>query len=357
MKITTLRPVATFIASAALAGTCLATPGLALAGESTTEVALPSASAAADQASGVVCACAGVQITVPEDFDAIELGNMVLASNADGTIVATIVPSGTDGAVPSASDEWGAYFLPIAESTAESLGGVCTDGGVYTLADGTESYACVISYEQDGMQALLAQCFVPMTDGSYVMVQIACDSADDAIVELADEISETIVLADESTSQASADPSATAVADGDTQVVQAGGIEFDLPATYVPDASSTEEEPAWTSADGNVYVSVIPGVLEGYSTEDEDALDLIAALVVSGLGGSGENSTVLSNGDVDVHAYVFTFSAMGEEVAGILGMVILPDDTVTGVLAMTTLENASSSDAEVTALFESIHLA
>ena len=355
MKTIASRPIAAFVASAALAGTCLAAPGLALADEPAA-ASLPSASASADQTAGVTCACAGVQITVPEDFDVVELGNMLLASNADGTIVATIVPSGAEDAVPAAPEEWGAYFLPIVESTAEDMGGEYADGGVYTLADGTKSYVYSIAYEQDGIQAILVQCFIPMADGSFVMVQIACDSSDAALVELADDISETIVLASDDTVPSSDDASTAASAAGDIQVVQAGGIEFDLPAGYVPDASSTEAEPAWTSADGTVYVSLMPGLLDEYSTVGDEALDLLATMVVSGLGGSAESSTVLS-GDVDVHAYVFTFSMEGEAVAGILGMVVLPDDTVTGVLALTPMENAPENDAEVTALFESIRLA
>lgn len=201
---------------------------------------------------------------------------------------------------------------------------------------------------------------MPLADGTFTLVQVGCYADDEATVELADSISETIVLAsDEAEAEAgqAADTADDAVGDdavaADVQTVQAGGIELDLPAGYVADESSTETEPSWLSADGNVMIGVTPNLLDEYSTVGEEGLDLLALIVAEGLGGELAGSTVLPNG---VYAYTLTFSVEGQEGIAILGMVPLADDTVTSILAMTPLENAANSDAEVTAVFESVRV-
>ena len=385
-----------FLMSVALAGTCLAAPGIALADAaagaeeqpaveleqqagagleaegsnaaaeegassetpaSADEAEVQSAQAAADG----TYACGGVQITVPEDFEVADLEYMLIATNADASIVISVSPSGSDDTVPADPAEWGAFFEPFAESSATEMGGTYEDGGIYTLADGTQAQVFAIgAAETDGTPIVLAQCYVPLADGTFTLVQVGCYADDEATVELADSISETIVLAsDEAEAEAgqAADTADDAVGDdaaaADVQTVQAGGIELDLPAGYVADESSTETEPSWLSADGNVMIGVTPNLLDEYSTVGEEGLDLLALIVAEGLGGELAGSTVLPNG---VYAYTLTFSVEGQEGIAILGMVPLADDTVTSILAMTPLENAANSDAEVTAVFESVRV-
>ncbi len=385
-----------FLMSVALAGTCLAAPGIALAdaaagaeeqpaveleqqagagleAEGSNAAAEEGASsetpASADEAEAQgaqaaadgTYACGGVQITVPEDFEVADLEYMLIATNADASIVISVSPSGSDDTVPADPAEWGAFFEPFAESSATEMGGTYEDGGIYTLADGTQAQVFAIgAAETDGTPIVLAQCYVPLADGTFTLVQVGCYADDEATVELADSISETIVLAsDEAEAEAgqAADTADDAVGDdaaaADVQTVQAGGIELDLPAGYVADESSTETEPSWLSADGNVMIGVTPNLLDEYSTVGEEGLDLLALIVAEGLGGELAGSTVLPNG---VYAYTLTFSVEGQEGIAILGMVPLADDTVTSILAMTPLENAANSDAEVTAVFESVRV-
>ena len=383
-----------FLMSVALAGTCLAAPGIALAdaaagaeeqpaveleqqagagleAEGSNAAAEEGASsetpASADEAEAQgaqaaadgTYACGGVQITVPEDFEVADLEYMLIATNADASIVISVSPSGSDDTVPADPAEWGAFFEPFAESSATEMGGTYEDGGIYTLADGTQAQVFAIgAAETDGTPIVLAQCYVPLADGTFTLVQVGCYADDEATVELADSISETIVLAsDEAEAGQAADTADDAVGDdaaaADVQTVQAGGIELDLPAGYVADESSTETEPSWLSADGNVMIGVTPNLLDEYSTVGEERLDLLALIVAEGLGGELAGSTVLPNG---VYAYTLTFSVEGQEGIAILGMVPLADDTVTSILAMTPLENAANSDAEVTAVFESVRV-
>ncbi len=385
-----------FLMSVALAGTCLAAPGIALAdaaagaeeqpaveleqqagagleAEGSNAAAEEGASsetpASADEAEAQgaqaaadgTYACGGVQITVPEDFEVADLEYMLIATNADASIVISVSPSGSDDTVPADPAEWGAFFEPFAESSATEMGGTYEDGGIYTLADGTQAQVFAIgAAETDGTPIVLAQCYVPLADGTFTLVQVGCYADDEATVELADSISETIVLAsDEAEAEAgqAADTADDAVGDdaaaADVQTVQAGGIELDLPAGYVADESSTETEPSWLSADGNVMIGVTPNLLDEYSTVGEEGLDLLALIVAEGLGGELAGSTVLPNG---VYAYTLTFSVEGQEGIAILGMVPPADDTVTSILAMTPLENAANSDAEVTAVFESVRV-
>ena len=379
-----------FLMSVALAGTCLAAPGIALAdaaagveeqpaveleqqagagleAEGSNAAAEEGASsetpASADEAEAQgaqaaadgTYACGGVQITVPEDFEVADLEYMLIATNADASIVISVSPSGSDDTVPADPAEWGAFFEPFAESSATEMGGTYEDGGIYTLADGTQAQVFAIgAAETDGTPIVLAQCYVPLADGTFTLVQVGCYADDEATVELADSISETIVLAsDEAEAEAGQAADTADVAAADVQTVQAGGIELDLPAGYVADESSTETEPSWLSADGNVMIGVTPNLLDEYSTVGEEGLDLLALIVAEGLGGELAGSTVLPNG---VYAYTLTFSVEGQEGIAILGMVPLADDTVTSILAMTPLENAANSDAEVTAVFESVRV-
>ena len=386
-----------FLMSVALAGTCLAAPGIALAdaaagAEEQPAVELGQQASAGLEAEGSdvaaeegassetpafadeseaqgaqaaaegTYACGGVQITVPEDFEVADLEYMLIATNADASIVISVSPSGSDDTVPADPAEWSAFFEPFAESSATEMNGTYEDGGIYTLADGTQAQVFAIgAAETDGTPIVLAQCYVPLADGTFTLVQVGCYADDEATVELADSISETIVLASDEAEAGQADDAAETADDAagddaaaaDVQTVQAGGIELDLPAGYVADESSTETEPSWLSADGNVMIGVTPNLLDEYSTVGEEGLDLLALIVAEGLGGELAGSTVLPNG---VYAYTLTFSVEGQEGIAILGMVPLADDTVTSILAMTPLENAANSDAEVTAVFESVRV-
>ena len=375
METSARNSVFAFLVSAAIAGTCLAVPGMALADDAvdsgaaeleqqagnlaTEEASAPEASAtegdgAQASAEDGTYTCGGVQVTVPADFEVADLGYTLIATNADSSIVVSISPTSYETAVPTDTAEWSSFFEPFAAESASEMGGTYEDGGIYTLADGSQAQVFAIAGEEEnGTPFVLAQCYVPLEDGTFTQVQVGCYIDDEATVELADSISETVVLAsdaDDAEAAAPAEDSATAET-GDVQTVQAGGIELDLPADYVLDESSTEEEPSWLNADGNVMIGVTPNLIDEYSTVGEDGLDLLALVVAEGLGGELAGSTVLPNG---VYAYTFTFSVDGQDGIAILGIVPLADDTVTGVLAMTPLENAAASDAEVTAVFESI---
>lgn len=357
MDIAVRRLVLPLVASVAVAGTCLAAPGLALAdGEAAFANQQTQEELAAEAASveGTAYSFGGIQFTVPDDFETIALGSTALASNADGSIMLSVSIADMGEPVPDDSAEWGAYFQPFAEETAENSSAELGDLGLYQLVDGTVGYVYAIMGDQGGIPVILTQVYVPFEDGTFALVQVACEMSDDDLLNLADDISATIMLA---TDEAQPLDQEEVAEPTDVQQVEAAGIAFDLPAGYTADPDSTEEEPLWASPDQTVMVSVIPELATGYSTMGDSMLALAEYAIVEGLDGTVESQTVLSNDGTDVDVYVFSYEQEGMDLMGILGMVVLPDDSVTGMIAMTPLAFAADNDAEVTAIFESIRIA
>lgn len=367
MEATQRRFPLALLASVALAGTCLAAPGLALAGtaaepDGQAAEAVGSLSDSADEGrdasdGATVYALGGVQVAIPDNFELVDLGYTALASNEDGSVVVSITPSDADAAVPEDDGQWASYFSTFSDASAHETSASFSGGEICELADGTRAYAVSLVAEQKGGQAALSQCYVPLEDGTFTLVQIACDASNEEAAATAEAIGSSIARAtDDALVLGRSDQGGDVPADqasAGVQPTQAGGLAFDLPAGYVADESSTETEPSWLSADGNVMIGVTPNLLDEYSTVGEEGLDLLALIVAEGLGGELAGSTVLPNG---VYAYTLTFSVEGQEGIAILGMVPLADDTVTSILAMTPLENAANSDAEVTAVFESVRV-
>lgn len=371
MEATQRRFPLALLASVALAGTCLAAPGLALAGtaaepDGQAAEAVGSLSDPADEGRGAsdgatVYALGGVQVAIPDDFELVDLGYTALASNEDGSVVVSITPSDADATVPEDDGQWASYFSTFSNASAHETSASFSGGEICELADGTRAYAVSLVAEQKGGQAALSQCYVPLEDGTFTLVQIACDASNEEAAATAEAIGSSIARAtDDALVLGRSDQGGDVPADqasAGVQPTQAGGLAFDLPAGYVADESSTEDEPAWHSADNTVMVGVLPGLISGYSSMDGDVFGMVATGIAENLGGTVESTVTFSNDGTDVDVYVFTFSSDGMEFVGALGMVALPDDTVTGMLALSPMSNVAGSDSDVTALFESIRLA
>lgn len=350
---------------------CFAAPGLALAdaagtSKNTVPGSMGITGAAAAQASAAQSgtdapaadatdyALGGVQVSLPvEGFEIVTLSGVALASNEDASLVVTIVPVNADADLPVGDDELTAYFGDFAQATADELGVEVEAGNAYELLDGTASYVYLISYEtEDGVSIVSGQCYVPTGARSFTMVQITFDANNDEVAELANHISATVALATPEAVQLDKT--------GDvelTQAVEAGGIAFNLPADFILDETSPSDEPTWFNEDGTVMLGVIPNLISEVSALGSDVLDLIAIGIAESLEGQIEGATVLDQNDAEVYVYVFTFASGEEEFVGALGMAILADDTVTGILALAPMESASEADAVVTAVFDSITLA
>lgn len=371
MEATQRRFPLALLASVALAGTCLAAPGLALAGtaaepDGRAAEAVGSLSDSADEGrdasdGATVYALGGVQVAIPDNFELVDLGYTALASNEDGSVVVSITPSDADAAVPEDDSQWASYFSTFSDASAHETSASSSVGEICDLADGTRAYAVSLVAEQKGGQAALSQCYVPLEDGTFTLVQIACDASNEEAAATAEAIGSSIARAtDDALVLGRSDQGGDVPADqasAGVQPTQAGGLAFDLPAGYVADESSTEDEPAWHSADNTVMVGVLPGLISGYSSMDGDVFGMVATGIAENLGGTVESTVTFSNDGTDVDVYVFTFSSDGMEFVGALGMVALPDDTVTGMLALSPMSNVAGSDGDVTALFESIRLA
>lgn len=350
MEFTLRRSTCALIASIALAGTCAAAPVLALADTAApADTAAAADASASNESASTLYALYGVQIAIPDDFEVADLGVTAIALNADGSAAVSVTPSSPSfDPVPDDPAQWDDYFGPVIEESATNMEADILGSETYTLTDGTEAYLAVLTAEEDGQSTIVAQMYVPLEDGTFTQVQVAVPD-DDEYSEQGDAILESVGLAtDEAQELASSDTSADAASG---ELTQAAGIEFTLPDGYVPDETSTEDEPAWSSADGSVYVALTPDVFDDYSTLGKESLDLAASLVIDGIGGTLENAVEYP----DSYVYVFSGDTEGQEFIGLVCMVPLPDDSVTCMLVITPMENAAASDAEVTAMVESVH--
>lgn len=390
MESPTRRPVFALIAAFAIAASCAAAPGLAGADgvadgaaadafsaadsvaaadnpataepspavpDATAVNLTPESDAADDGATAY--ALGGVQFSIPDGFEVVDLGSMALASNADGSVVVSVTPSGDEASVPASPDEWGAYFASFAQAAVSETAGTQLDEGLSTLADGTEAYVFRIGYGlEDGGQMTVAQCYVPLDDGTFTLVQVACTSDEEAGAAAEGVLASVELATDAATQLGTASDQAGSTEGAATgKAVEAGGITFDLPAGLVADESSTDGDPTWYSEDGTLMLGVMPALIDGYSTVGKAALDLIADGIAQSLGGTIDSSSVIEHDGTAVNVYVFTFSSEGQEFVGALGMVALDDDTVTGVLALTPMLTAAVNDAAVASVFDSIRVA
>lgn len=349
------------LAAAVLVGACLAVPGPALA-VSADRQETESGIAATDSVDGTapqesaVYSFGGAQVAVPGDFHIVDLGFAMLAGDADGSVVVSIAPSDADVPVPEDPSQWKAYFSAGAGTANVAMEVPSSEGKVIELADGAQAYAVSFAAEQGGSQISLSRIFIPLDDGTYTLVQVAWDAQSGDADTRAQSIAASVARATEGAQPLDRLPqSASASADG--QTTEAGGITFTLPADYTADEGSPTDDPTWHSADNTVMVGVLPNLIAGYSSLDKGVFDMIATGIANDLGGTVGGSTALSNDGTGVDAYVFTFSSEGVGFVGVLGMVVLPDDTVTGVLALSPMDGAAGNDRDVAALFGSIRLA
>lgn len=353
------RPSLAYLAATVLVGACLVTPGPALAtsavSQETEDVAVSSTpvDGTASQESAVY-SFGGVQVAVPDGFHIVDLGFAMLAGSADGSVVVSIAPSDADASVPEDSSQWETYFSAGTASVGMEVPSF--EGEVLDLSDGTQAYAVSLAAEQGGSQISISCIFVPLDDGTYTLVQVAWDAQDGDADAMARSIAASVVRA---TGDArSLDPSAQGISTpADSQTVESGGIAFTLPSDYAADEGSSTDDPTWHSADNTVMVGILPNLIAGYTGLGKNVFDMIAVGIAKDLGGTVGGNATLSNDGTDVDAYVFTFSSEGVGFVGVLGMVVLPDDTVTGVLALSPMDGAAGNDRDVAALFDSIRLA
>lgn len=405
MEFAIRRPASVLLATLALACTCCGAPGSAAAGETDTadgesilaisanlaggasagDEAVAGEEAAAegsgagvetvDAAVGTETAAeadgtatysfGGVQFTVPEGFDVVDLGSMAMASNADGSVLVSVASADDGAAVPASADAWGAYFATAPQAAAGESDGTLLDEGLCTLADGTQAYVYRISYNtDDNSPALIVQCYVPVDGGAFTLVQVTCNSSNEA-GETADAVLESIVLATDAAIQLGSadDTDAQPASDGEGaavimagETVEAGGVAFVMPVNCVDDDTVSADESTWYSEDRTLMLGIMPSLIDGYSAVGDDLLDLIAEGIAQDLGGSIESTSVSEHDGTTVNIYVFTFASEGREFVGALGMAVLSDDTVTGVIALTSLAAAADNAAAVASVFESIRI-
>lgn len=355
MEFTKRHSVCAFLMSLAFAGTCLAAPAAASAANASTNAGSPSPSTTdvaehdAAQAEAIY-ALGGVQFCVPSDYEVVDLGSMAIASNASASVVVTVIPATVQDTIPD-QDQWPDYFAPGSQAVLGSEDATATDLGVIELDDGTPAYACRLDLSQNDVKNALEQRYIPLSENEFTLVQVAFYTEDDDARHDGEAVLASIARATDAATKLGAVAAFPSVGE-----VEVGGIAFDLPEGFIADPTAPADEPSWYNEDNTLMLGVMPLLIDGLSDIGDEAFDLIAEGIAQGLGGVIEGSSVLDNKEADVRVYVFAFASEGQEFIGTLGMVPLPDDTVTGILALTPMASAESVNAAITSVFGSIRL-
>lgn len=412
--------VAAMATAACLAVACLAAPGLGTAQHAwadavssdaaitdvTAEPAIftldpeARAAAAADgsaaEGSTQTLDVAGVHVTVPADLELTELDGVTVARNGSESLVVSMSLSTMDDKAAADEAHMAADFTSIAQTVANELEATLADFGATTLTGGTNAYLYELEYTQNGVARTAGLCFVPTDGTSFALVQIAVDGADQDMLTQAREVADSIVYAGAETAgtetagaSATADvtseiaePGATdistvlttevasvisaeesahtahsgAATDSATNAIAVGGITFELPTDFTSCDSTSADEYSWVSSDGSVTVGVIPALIEDVSGIGTSAIGLVAEGIIEGVGGTTASHTVLTNENTDVEVYVFTFTSSSVDFAGVLGIVVLPDNSVTALLSLTPAAAAAQHDPMITEILQSVRV-
>ena len=336
------------VATLALAGACLAAPSLAIAEDSVSTAV--SVSVVKDVSPSGTYALGGLQCTLPGDYLVEVEGGVMYAQNADDTLVVAMLASGADAAVPQDPAVWGEFFGQYAQAAAAESDAEIAQSWPTQLKDGAEAYAYQLEYTSDGVPVVALQTYVPMADGSFGLFQIAMAQGQ-ALADEAAAISQSVVRTT---------PEARVLAvDGIvlTRAYEVGGLRIAMPASLLLDEASAAQEPNWYSVDGSFMVGVIPALVEELSTIGTESLDLIAEGIVAGLDGTLESAQVVGRVGGIVYLYTFAFSDDGAQYAGVLALVPLADNTVTGVLALApSASDMGDVGRSVAAIFNSIEI-
>ena len=412
--------VAAMATAACLAVACLAAPGLGTAQHAwadavssdaaitdvTAEPAIftldpeARAAAAADgsaaEGSTQTLDVAGVHVTVPANLELTELDGVTVARNGSESLVVSVSLSTMDNEAAADEAHMAADFTSIAQTVANELEATLADFGATTLTGGTNAYLYELEYTQNGVARTAGLCFVPTDGTSFALVQIAVDGADQDMLTQAREVADSIVYAGAETAgtetagaSATADvtseiaePGATdistvlttevasvisaeesahtahsgAATDSATNAIAVGGITFELPTDFTSCDSTSADEYSWVSSDGSVTVGVIPALIEDVSGIGTSAIGLVAEGIIEGVGGTTASHTVLTNENTDVEVYVFTFTSSSVDFAGVLGIVVLPDNSVTALLSLTPAAAAAQHDPMITEILQSVRV-
>ena len=377
-------PALAMLVSLSLAGTCLAAPALAGA----IEVDLGSAAIVAEEAAASVLevegattgaielpgegesteaeevieateglyAFGGLQLELDDSFEIEISDGLMLAISEELGVVVNITPTDSAGMVPEDQAEWEAFFTQFVDLVAEQING--TVGATYLgeMNTGFYGYSCEVIFEQSGTEIASVQAYVPLGDGSFTMFQIAWENGNEEAYNNAGVIASTLHYATDEAIQLGAQLG---------QEVTAAGITLCLPDELIYDETSLADEPTYFTDDGSFMLSVTPAFVEDLSglaaelelESTEDVLDLMGMSIADGLEGTLADSVVLENQTTNVYTYIFSFADGGTDFVGVIGMVPLADDTVTGVLALLTLDNFDAVAEMVEAIFATIELA
>lgn len=402
MRVRGTRSAFAFLVSLSVAGTCLATPGLAVASEGAPSTGLlagiaqqaaaeqaqsaPAAEPAADgsqagssvQADSAAQAASdtqaapdapaasdapaveegmtvfgGVQFKLPEGYEAMPLSGMMLAVNADSSVVVTVIATNTplEGIAGADADPMAVFGELATEAAATSDAEVVGQEAVQ-LADGTDAYAFELQAESDGVAVELQQVYVPLEDGSFVLVQLSYEGG--ASQATLDEVASVV----DSLALAPAGAAAVAPAGSGTYTEhQAAGIAFDVDDSLVYDETSPENEPTWMDADGTLMFGVIPNLVDDASVLTMAGYDLLYGQIAESLGGEAWESSQVEADGVAMQLGGFAFEDVDGLYVGVLGLVAVEDGTLTGVMAMLPADQLDAYGDMLDAMFESVHLA
>ena len=344
---------------------------------------------------------AGVHVTVPADLELTELDGVTVARNGSESLVVSMSLSTMDDKAAADEAHMAADFTSIAQTVANELEATLADFGATTLTGGTNAYLYELEYTQNGVARTAGLCFVPTDGTSFALVQIAVDGADQDMLTQARAVADSIEFAGAETAGAEtagteaaatsaaadvtsevAEPGATdisavlttevasvisaeesahtahsgAATDSATNAIAVGGITFELPTDFTSCDSTSADEYSWVSSDGSVTVGVIPALIEDVSGIGTSAIGLVAEGIIEGVGGTTASHTVLTNENTDVEVYVFTFTSSSVDFAGVLGIVVLPDNSVTALLSLTPAAAAAQHDPMITEILQSVRV-
>ena len=344
---------------------------------------------------------AGVHVTVPADLELTELDGVTVARNGSESLVVSMSLSTMDDEAAADEAHMTADFTSIAQTVVNELDATLADFGATTLTGGANAYLYELEYTQNDVARTAGLCFVPTDGASFALVQIAVDGADQDMLTKARAVADSIefvaaetagaetasteaaaasaaadvtsevaepgatdisaVLTTEVASVISAEESAHtahsgAATDSATNAIAVGGITFELPTDFTSCDSTSADEYSWVSSDGSVTVGVIPALIEDVSGIGTSAIGLVAEGIIEGVGGTTASHTVLTNENTDVEVYVFTFTSSSVDFAGVLGIVVLPDNSVTALLSLTPAAAAAQHDPMITEILQSVRV-
>ena len=370
------RPAFALLVSLSVAGTCLAAPAVAFADDQAPSSALgilaasadaardaeeapavePAAAdaaatdaqepAEADAAADGVTVFGGLQLEIPEDFMVTQASSMLLATTEDGSMVINLITPGAMGVgMLDEVEDVAEFFGAMASETATASEGAISDEGMVTLADGTEAYACTIEVDSAGTQVVMHQFYVPVVNGSFALAQFAYEGgADEATIDEMSAIANTLQLAPEGATATSTTMS----------VFEGAGIQLEVADALLLDESTTDTEPTWYSADGMMMFGLIPDLMTDASLLTEDDYAMLYTQIAASMGGEPWETTTITADGVDVRLGGFSFEDGDDLYVGILGLVPVADDTLTGIMALMPADQVDAYGSMLDAMYASV---